>query len=293
MKYLFSFFTAFLILSQASICQIDTTQNIANRYNSVQLDSSQQPDSRTSSPYKLKPAIDIPLTVVGAGLSGYGFYLISEKDGTSEAKVLSLDQDDINSFDRSAADQFSASANKTSDYFMYGALPIPFLVSLIDNDMRKDFFKISFLFLEAMSITGTAYGMTAGNIDRYRPLVYNPNAPMKERKRGYAKSSFIGGHPSVTATAGFFIAKVYSDYHPESNFKYILYGLAATATAGNAILRYKAGKHFPSDLIAGVALGTLTGILVPHFHKKERKSNFSFMPFSGDVHGLSMTYKFD
>src|SRR5690606_21915330 len=113
---------------------------------------------------------------------------ISEKSGTSEAKVLSLNPEDINSFDRGATEQFSTSANKSSDYFMYGALPIPFLVSLIDNDMRKDFFKISFLFLEAMSITGTAYGMTAGNIDRYRPLVYNPNAPMKEGRRGYAKS---------------------------------------------------------------------------------------------------------
>lgn len=294
MKYPFLFLGAFLILIQTGICQIDTTQNTLSQFNSAHYDSSQQIDSPNDfSPYKLKPAIDIPLTVVGAGLSGYGFYLISEKPSVSEAKVYSLDPRDINSFDRGATDQFSTRANKNSDYFMYGAIPIPFIVSLIDDDMRKDFFKISFLFVEAMAITGTAYGMTAGNIDRYRPLVYNPNAPMKERKRGYAKSSFIGGHPAVTATAGFFIAKVYSDYHPESNFKYVLYGLAATATAGNAILRYQAGKHFPSDLLTGVAFGTLTGILVPHFHKKERKSNFSFMPFSGDVHGLSMTYKFD
>lgn len=280
-RYLIFYFSAIFSISLTH-AQNDSIDNNPPQKETVQ----------TKSPYKLYPLVDIPVTTVGAGLSIYGFYLISEKPGTSQEKVQSLSRNDVNRFDRSATNEFSNSANNASDYFMYGALPIPFLVTLFDNDMRKDFWKISFLFLEAMSVNGTLYGMTAGGIDRYRPLVYNEMAPMKERKRGYAKSSFIGGHPSVTATAGFFIAKVYSDYHPESDVRYVLYGLAAAATTGNAILRYKAGKHFPSDLIAGVTLGTLTGILVPHFHKKERKHNFSFMPFTGDVHGLSMTYKF-
>lgn len=243
-------------------------------------------------PYDLNPAVDIPVTAVGAGLSLYGFYLISEKDGISEETVKSLHPDDINRFDRGATREFSVDADNASDYFMYGALPLPLLVGLIDDDIRKDFWKVSFMFLEAMSINGAAYGMTAGTVDRYRPLVYNENAPLSERMRSNSRNSFIGGHPSVTATAGFFIAKVYSDYHPDSNFKYALYGLAGITTAGNAYLRYKAGKHYPSDILAGVAIGTLTGILVPHFHKKERNKSFSLIPFSGDVHGISMTYRF-
>lgn len=282
MKFYLIFYFAVLFSINLSVAQ----------NNSIADTLKQNEPILSNSPYKLYPAVDVPITTVGAGLSIYGFYLISEKPGTSEEKVQGLSRDNVNGFDRSATNQFSSTANNTSDYFMYGALPIPFLVTLLDNDMRKDFWKISFLFLEAMSIDGTIYGMTAGGIDRYRPLVYNEMVPMEERTRGYAKSSFIGGHPSVTATAGFFIAKVYADYHPESDVKYVLYGLAAAATTGNAILRYKAGKHFPSDLIAGVAVGTLTGILVPHFHKKERKNSFTFMPFTGDVHGLSMTYKF-
>lgn len=256
-----------LILSQSAYCQDD-------------------------SPYDLKPAVDIPVTVVGTGLSLYGFYLISEKNGISEETIKTLYPEDVNRFDRGGTRQFSVEADNISDYFMYGAIPVPIIVGVLDKDIRKDFWKVSFMFLEAMAITGTTYAMSAGTIDRYRPLVYNDNVPLDERLRANSKNSFIGGHPSVTATAGFFIAKVYSDYHPDSNFKYTLYGLAAVTTAGNALLRYKAGKHFPTDLLAGVAIGTLTGILVPHFHKKDRNKNFSLLPFSGDVHGLSMTYRF-
>ena len=246
----------------------------------------------SDSPYELNPATDIPITVAGTGLSLYGFYLISQKSGIGEERVLSLSPDDVNAFDRAATRQFSTWADNNSDYFLYGAIPIPIIVSLADKNIRSDFWKVGFMFLEAMAIDGTAYTMTAGNVSRFRPLVYNSDAPLSERTRGNSRNSFMGGHPSVTATAGFFIAKVYSDYHPDSNFKYALYGLATVATAGNALLRFKAGKHFPSDLITGVTVGTLTGILVPHFHKKERNKNLSVIPFSGRVNGLYVSYKF-
>lgn len=267
-------------------------KNLLLFFTSISLFFFQTAKAQRESPYELKPAVDIPVTVVGGGLSLYGFYLISEKDDISEETVRGLYPEDVNRFDRAATRQFSVDADNVSDYFMYGAIPLPIIVGLIDNDIRQDFWKVSFMFLEAMAINGAAYGMTAGTIDRYRPLVYNENAPFDERLRSNSRNSFIGGHPSVTATAGFFIAKVYSDYHPESSFRHVLYSFAGLATAGNAFLRFKAGKHFPSDILAGVTIGTLTGILVPHFHKKDRNKNFSVIPFSGDVHGLSMTYRF-
>jgi len=70
------------------------------------------------------------------------------------------------------------------------------------------------------------------------------------------------------------MAKVYADYHPNMKYKWALYAVAGGLTATTAYLRFKAGYHFKTDLIAGVAVGTLAGILVPHLHKN-KSSNIS------------------
>ena len=97
----------------------------------------------------------------------------------------------------------------------------------------------------------------------------------------------------MIATSTFFIAKVYSDYYPET--KLMAFGLASVATGGMAYLRIKGGMHFPSDVVIGTAIGTLSGILVPHFHKHRLIKNpaMSIVPYSaGDTHGLVLTYRF-
>ena len=61
--------------------------------------------------------------------------------------------------------------------------------------------------------------------------------------------------------------------------------------ATTAYLRVKAGRHFPTDVIAGYATGAIVGYLIPHLHKKERKnSNLSWSPIlMGDYTGLSLS----
>ena len=172
-------------------------------------------------------------------------------------------------------------------------MPLP-LVLLLDKDIRKDAAKIGFLYLEALSITGVFYTGSNYFVNRYRPLAYNPEVPMDERRSGGSTNSFIGGHPAMVATSVFFIAKVYADYHPESKFKWVLYTAASASTFATAYLRYKGGKHFPSDLITGVAIGTLSGILVPQFHKNKLINNerVKLAPFhNGMSSGLSFTYR--
>lgn len=242
--------------------------------------------------YKLNLAVDIPLTAVTAGWSLFAFPKIYDKPGISLAELESLNKEDINGFDRWAADVYHEKAAKTSDVFFYAAMPLP-LVLFIDKEIRKDALKVGFLYLEAMSVTGLFYTGSAYIWDRYRPLTYNDNALIGDRISGNARNSFIAGHPALVATSSFFVASVYSDYHPDSKFKYVLYGAAAVATGGTAYLRHRAGKHFPSDLIVGTTIGTLTGIMVPKLHKNKAyaTSKLRVMPFTGESHGLYMTYK--
>jgi membrane-associated phospholipid phosphatase len=252
-----------------------------------------QPDIHKEPVYKLKLASDIPVTLIGCGWSGYAFTKIYSKNPLTIEELESLNPDNINSFDRPAIKQYHESAAKIGDYLFYGSMPLPVLF-LVDKKMRKDFFKLSFLYLEAMGVTGFIYTGSVYFADRFRPYAYNENAPLDFRLRGGSRNSFFAGHPSLVGTSTFFLATAYADYHPDSKIKWVFYTLASAATVGTSVFRYLGGRHFMSDLIIGTALGPLSGILIlkAHKNKKIRKSSTALLPYLGANGGITLIHKF-
>jgi membrane-associated phospholipid phosphatase len=242
--------------------------------------------------YKLKPAVDIPVFAVGAGWSGYAFTKIYSKERSTVQQIVSLDENDINKFDRWAVRPYSEEIGTQSDYIFYGSMFLPVLF-LTGKETRNDLFKLSFLYLEAMSVTGLLYTGSVYLTNRYRPYSYSEETEMAWKTRGGAKNSFYAGHVALVATSTFFMAKVYNDYYPDSKLRWLFFTGAGLATGTMAYLRYRGGFHFPSDILLGVAQGTLTGLLVPHFHKNPVLKDLSLIPFSnGGRSGLSIVYKF-
>jgi len=98
----------------------------------------------------------------------------------------------------------------------------------------------------------------------------------------------------MVAGASFFMAKVYSDYHPElGTKKWILYGAALLPPTIVGYYRYKGLMHFPTDILLGTAIGATVGILVPHLHKVARKNkDLSIIPFTGGYFGIAVSLKF-
>ncbi len=243
-----------VLISSNAYCQfIDSPQKVSEKDKSEHM-------------YNIKPWIDIPVTAVFAGFSVYGFQVIYGRDSIDAATVLSLNRNDVNSFDRPVTYNYSEKAKNTSDLFFYGSMPLPLLLYL-DKNVRKDGLRVGLLYVEALSITGVFYTGGAMLADRYRPITYNPDVPMTVRTSGGNRNSFPGGHPALVATSTFFMAKVYADYHPNMKGKWALYTVAGGLAVTTAYLRFKAGYHFKTDLMAGVAFGALSGILVPTFHK--------------------------
>ena len=91
------------------------------------------------------------------------------------------------------------------------------------------------------------------------------------------------------------MAKVVSDYHPnmKKGLKAIMWSGAVMIPATTAYLRVTAGRHFPTDVVAGFATGALVGFIIPHLHKKNsQESSLIWNPvvFS-DYAGLSLSVK--
>jgi len=242
--------------------------------------------------YKFTPAVDIPIIAVAGGWSGYAFTKIYDKDNSTIEDIATLDKNDIPKFDRWAAGMSNEAADNASDYLFYGSIPYTFSLFL-DKRIRQDALKISALYLEAMSITGLLYTGSVYFVDRYRPETYDTSIPITDRTSPGYKNAFFAGHPALVATGTFFMASVYGSYHPESNYKYVFYGVAVAATGTTVYLRHIAGKHFPSDLLIGTTVGTLSGLLVPRLHKINAKDQrLGLYPFGdGKIRGITAVYK--
>ena len=149
------------------------------------------------------------------------------------------------------------------------------------------------LYTETMAITGTLFTMSAGNINRSRPYVYNTSLDTSTRIDKNAQRAFYAGHTAATAAATFFMAKVFQDLNPGSKATPYVWAFASAVPALVGYLRYKAGMHFLTDNLLGYAMGAGAGILVPQLHKIKKLRNVSFVPYGGvSEKGLSLVYHF-
>jgi len=246
--------------------------------------------------YKINRKLELPVTLGLFGASLLGFEYLRNKPALTYTEIGRLDANDIWRFDRPATQQDAGFINKAhniSDFFLNSSIVLPAAL-LFDNNIRKDWFDLLILYGESHFISTNFYLLNAGISSRIRPFVYNTEVPMETKLEPETRNSFFSGHVTSAATASFFMAKVYSDYHPElGNKKYWLFTAALIPPTIVGYYRYKAMKHFPTDLIAGLAAGATAGILIPHVHKiKENDSGLSFVPFAGSYTGLKLSYTF-
>jgi membrane-associated phospholipid phosphatase len=242
--------------------------------------------------YKFNYRVEVPVTIVGAGITGINFAGISKKSGSTEALIDSLNKANIPWFDRWTVHEYSKSWDQASYIPFYLAIPLP-LLSLADKNMRKDFWKIGYLYIEALTATGILYSTAVNLTNRRRPFTYNKNSPIDLAVQSNAKKSFFAGHVALVATSSFFMAKVYSQYYPDSKLKWVFYGGAGVMTAATAVMRNLAGMHFLSDVLLGAGVGMLSGILVPGLHKIKpgKTPHLTLLPFGEGLAGFTAIYK--
>lgn len=258
------------------------------------------------SPYEWKWVRDGIWTGVGLGASAFGLYLIKEKEDLPVAEhpkfldetSLQKKIDKLNFLDRWAAGKHNESASSISDvpFGISFAAPLALLFDDAINDHTGQYLG---LYLESLATTAALYTITAGLVDRSRPYVYDNSGDTSNERRfkNNGQRSFYSGHVAATATATFFAAKVYSDFHPDAGGKIFIWAGAAVLPATVGAFRIEAGQHFLTDVLLGYVLGAGTGILVPELHKKKME-NIDIYPssgtsFNGDNYsGMAFRYTF-
>lgn len=209
------------------------------------------------------------------------------------AQANSLNPYDNPGLDINAIGNWSPKAATASDILLYTSFSLPAFM-MIHPQARKDFLTVGFIYAEVALLTVGVTELAKNGVLRPRPYVYNKDVPLSVRTTKDARQSFFSGHTSVTAALCFTTAKIFSDYSDNLTHKALVWTGAAILPAVTAYLRYEAGKHFPSDVIAGYLVGASIGYLVPWLHKrKPLVKGMSWAPYSNGRQelGLYLNYK--
>lgn len=219
--------------------------------------------------YNLNWKKDLVIVGAGVGLHTLGVIIKNKVAAPTIAEINALDPANINRLDRNAIGNQSANAKTISDIILYGSLSLPVIAYVIPK-CRFEGMAVGLMAVEAILITNGLTNISKGLTKRYRPLTYNPNVALASKLNPDARLSFFSGHTSVTTAMSFLMASIITDVHPDMKDKYLVWSAAAIIPASIAFFRFEAGRHFPSDVMAGYALGATIGYLLPILHKQKR-----------------------
>jgi membrane-associated phospholipid phosphatase len=258
---------------------------------------------RTNHPYKYSTTQESLYLSTGLAAFVGGYLLQNTIQPVKYDEIYNLNKNNINSFDRFATNNGCQTLANISDYALATLFVSPTLL-LLDKDIRKDALSTIVLYTETMLYAGAIPLYVKKFVPRFRPYTYNSRLSLGTRLSADARTSFFSGHTTTAFASAVFLAKVYSDYNPQSKYTpYIWVGTLASASF-IAYLRVASGYHFPTDVITSAAVGSAIGYLIPYLHQKEKERNssnlgesknfdYSFIPYCTENQlGLSMQMNF-
>jgi undecaprenyl-diphosphatase len=198
------------------------------------------------------------------------------------------DRDSVNAFDR----PFMAAYNKPLDIvgtvgqFTMLALPA---VSLIGNirDLNA-VLTYGIMYGEALLLTWGTKDLLKFAVARNRPYTYFGDVPAGEEKDYY--NSFPSGHTAFAFMGATFLSTTFWAEYPDSKWKIPVIAGSYALAAGVAAMRIGSGNHFLTDVLAGAAIGSLYGWLIPYLHlRRDESQAVSIIPV---VNGVMVSIKY-
>lgn len=247
-------------------------------------------------PYYINYWITGGIIAVGSVTNYLAVDRITHRPEITQSELNGLNKDILNGFDKWALEQDPAKSGYYSNFSdnLAGVITVLPALLLFDKNIRSDWIDMLLMYLETMSITNNFYeysflGPTFQG--RLRPKVYYVELPMDQRINGSNRNSFYSGHTASATAATFFIAKVFSDYHPDIGAsKYLLYAAASIPPLILGYMRVKSLHHFPSDILVGFGVGALCGIIIPEFHRLNDKDIKLGLYSTTDAIGITMDW---
>jgi undecaprenyl-diphosphatase len=212
--------------------------------------------------YTLDGIQDMIIAPAAVGVFAAPFFI------DNPAASYDLNKGDVNGFDRPFMLPYNKPVDIVSDVGQYTLLVLPVL-SLIGNIKDgKAWLTYGIMYAEAFFLTYGTKDIFKSAINRYRPYCYFDGSP-GDKSSEYA-DSFPSGHTSLAFMSAGFLSSTFLTEYPDSKWRIPVVSISYTLAAGVAAGRILSGSHFLTDVIAGAAIGSLYGYLIPYLHLKKR-----------------------
>ncbi len=169
---------------------------------------------------------------------------------------------------------YSSRAHTFSNVTWTGALAAP-VVFDVARGVDWDTARRTLIYGEALAVNLALYTGIKHAVGRPRPYTYSEAADVQAyalTQGNDARQSFFSGHSSTTFTAAVSGSWLYAQSSPDVTMRTAVWATSLTLAGATADLRVRAGKHFPSDVLTGAAVGTLIGYGIPRLHYWGRKT---------------------
>jgi undecaprenyl-diphosphatase len=153
----------------------------------------------------------------------------------------------------------------------------------------------AFMYAEAISFTMAMTNIVKMAVRRPRPIAYIDAEAHQNDMTPYSNDStdsalsFFSGHAAITATVSATASYLAFARAPHTARPWITLGVGTALTTFVSIERVRAGKHFPTDVIAGSIAGAGIGLVVPHLHRtddiKQRRIWVGYTPAGEGARG--------
>ena len=181
------------------------------------------------------------------------------------------------SFDRDQIGHLDSDAVPVSDMASAAAFAYPMVLAFVSQpsgERTKGTLRRALVYVEAYTLATGLATLIKNSADRPRPYTYlsdadRPDDATYDVTEKEAFQSFPSSHASTSFCGAAFAMTDHLLTRPDAGW---LENVGVSFTGGllagmTSTLRVRAGKHFPSDTIAGGAIGMASGIAVPLAHK--------------------------
>jgi membrane-associated phospholipid phosphatase len=247
------------------------------------------PPERPLPAYQLYWEVDVPLltlaAVFGIGRTirgGLAPAYCAPQPGSSTEETAYCDPGALNWLDRHVAGRYQPSWGKWSNVGLY-SLEALAAATIIATEGPRSGLNDLVVVAEATLAASAASGISTAITGRPRPYMYGTTAPLDVRQNGNGGLSFFSGHTSTAfaaVTATFFTLH---RLHPEARWPWFVLAAGVAGAGFVGATRVLAGAHFPTDVLAGAAVGTSIGLLGPALRAAPRR--VSAVPMAVDSGG--------
>ena len=238
---------------------------------------------KAESVFSLDLKTDIILSTLAAGLFVSSLFIENPPNQIPD----SLNRSDVNPFDRFfMVTRRNQDIRFASDIMIAGISLLP-VISVEDNFNANRLLTYTVMYSQTLLLAHGIEGLMKNNITRFRPYLHDGGD--LSLRTDIRHESFPSGHTCTAFLSATFFATTFSMENPDSRWKWPVIIGSYTLATGVGAMRMMAGMHFFTDVLAGAALGSLFGWLVPYLHRNDNSNNF---PVIITGNGLLVSLKF-